>query len=162
MKKSLTIKSKINLLSLLYFLLAMTGCQNPDATPAPSLNEHEAITEVLSRQESAWNNGDIHEFMTSYWNSDSLRFASGGTIRRGWNETMERYLATYPDTTTMGQLTFTLHDIQVLSPSSAMVFGGYALKRAEEIGDLNGLFTLILKKMDGQWIIVHDHTSAGN
>ena len=164
MKKSLTRKSKINISPLLYFFIFMIGCQNPSVPPNTFASEQEqvAIAEVLDKQERAWNNGDIEEFMTTYWKSDSLRFASGGTIRHGWDETMARYLATYPDKDAMGQLSFTLHDIQMLSSTHAMVFGGYALQRTEALGDLNGLFTLLLKKKEGQWIIVHDHTSAGN
>ena len=164
MKKSPAKKAKNNVPLLFYMLIFIMGCQNASEQPRPFDIEQEqaAIAEVLNIQESAWNNGDINVFMTTYWKSDSLRFASGGTIRYGWDETMERYLTTYPDKDAMGQLTFTLHDIQLLSSSNAMVFGGYALKRTQELGDLNGLFTLILKKLDGQWIIVHDHTSAGN
>ena len=140
-----------------------TGCNiSPDRSNLFNTEaEVTAISNVLDIQEKAWNDGDIDLFMTTYWQSDSLRFASGGTIRNGWNETLERYKTTYPDKSAMGKLTFSLHSIDLMSPVSAMVFGGYHLQRNEELGDLHGLFTLILEKKAGKWIIVHDHTSAG-
>ena len=66
----------------------------------------QAFANLLDAQVAAWNRGDIQGFMQGYWQSDSLRFASGGTVRRGWDDTLARYLSTYPDRSAMGQLAF--------------------------------------------------------
>ena len=140
------------------------GCQPPERTvPAgvPLETDRLTIQRVLDDQVEAWNAGDIEQFMEGYWRSDSLRFASGGNERRGWNTTLERYLDTYPNRAAMGQLTFEDLDIRRLAPTWARVFGRYRLKRDEDLGDLTGLFTLIFEKREGIWVIVHDHTSAG-
>lgn len=116
------------------------------------------IRTVMARQQEAWNRGDIDAFMQDYWNSDSLTFASSGTVRNGWNETIARYKSSYPDRATMGNLTFTLFDIRVFSPREAFVFGRFELKR--ESDRPSGFFTLLFRNFSGDWKIVFDHTSS--
>ncbi len=118
-----------------------------------------AIKQVLAAQSAAWNRGDIDAFMQGYWKSDELRFASGGTITYGWQTTLERYKNHYPDKATMGTLAFTIQDVNVLSPSAAVVFGRWELTREKD--KPWGLFTLTFRKIDGAWVIVSDHTSSG-
>ena len=122
--------------------------------------EEQAIRSLLDTQVQDWNAADIDAFMQGYWASDSLRFASGNAFRQGWQETLERYKASYPDKAAMGQLNFELYEVNVLSHDAATVFGRFHLKREESLGDLTGLFTLIFRKQGEKWLIVHDHTSS--
>lgn len=131
-----------------------------EAAPAEAAADIAAIRAVLQQQEQAWNRGDIDAFMQSYLQTDSLRFASGGTEHRGWDATLARYHRTYPDRAAMGTLTFELRDVRLLAPRWAVVFGGYQLERAEDRP--HGLFTLLFEKRPEGWVIVHDHTSAGS
>jgi ketosteroid isomerase-like protein len=117
------------------------------------------IRDALATQVTAWNRGDIPGFMETYWKSDALRFASGGTVTRGWRPTLERYLQRYPDRTAMGTLAFGELEVTVLAPDAAVVFGRWELTRAQD--KPRGLFTLIWRKIDGAWVIVSDHTSSG-
>lgn len=149
---------------LLALAATLAACQSsplPAASEIPVEKDLAAIQKVLEDQVTAWNEGDIHAFMKSYWASDSLRFASGGSERRGWQTTLERYLTTYPTKEAMGHLTFKDLDMRRLSGNWATVFGRYHLKRDESLGDLTGLFTLLFEKRPEGWVIVHDHTSAG-
>ncbi len=130
----------------------------PEESEAASL---EAIQTLLNKQVDAWNAGDIPAFMEGYWESDSLRFASGGSVRRGYDETLQRYFSSYPDKAAMGFLAFEDLEMRRLSPQWTTVFGRFRLKREAPLDDLTGLFTLIFEKRDGEWIIVSDHTSAG-
>ncbi|MBX2821292.1 MAG: nuclear transport factor 2 family protein [Rhodothermaceae bacterium] len=149
------------LIAFLVCLFVCLGCTET-VQPPPINTQAEAsqIRALLDAQVGDWNAGDIEAFMQSYWKSDSLRFASGNGVREGWQETLERYKTTYPDKANMGELTFELYDVSVLSASAATVFGRFNLKREAPLEDLTGLFTLILRKKDGVWVIVHDHTSA--
>lgn len=45
----------------------------------------------------------------------------------------------------------------MLGPSSALVLGDWHLKLDAESSD--GNFTLVLRKIDGDWKIIHDHSS---
>ncbi len=116
------------------------------------------IKDVLAAQSAAWNRGDIDAFMEGYAKTAELRFASGGNVTRGWQETLARYKARYRDRAAMGALTFSDLEVTVLSPDAATVFGRWQLHTDK--GEPNGLFTLLFRKTDAGWRIVADHTSA--
>lgn len=118
------------------------------------------VCDLLERQETAWNAGDIHGFMAGYWRSEALRFASGGTVTTGWEATLQRYLERYDSQAAMGELDFTGVDVQQLSGDSAIAFGRWQLFR--ETDAPAGLFTLIFRRIEGEWVIVHDHTSSAD
>lgn len=118
------------------------------------------IHALLNEQVSAWNRGDIPGFMGAYEKSEKLRFASGGTITHGWQPTLDRYLKRYPDKATMGTLAFTVHEVELLAPDAALVFGKWELTRAAD--KPWGLFTLVLRKRPAGWRIVSDHTSSAD
>jgi len=116
-----------------------------------------AILDVMSKQEAAWNAGNLEEFMTGYWKSDSLKFIGSSGLTYGWQQTLDRYKKSYPNQAAMGKLTFTILSVEKLSAKSAFVIGKWHLKRAEDAP--NGHFTLLWKKIDGRWVIVADHSS---
>lgn len=116
------------------------------------------IRTVLMNQQDAWNEGDIEGFMEGYWRSDSLRFASGGSVQNGWKQTLDRYHNVYPDKATMGVLTFTLYSVDLISEDHAFVFGRYELNREKD--HPTGLFTLLFRHFDDGWKVIFDHTSA--
>jgi ketosteroid isomerase-like protein len=119
-----------------------------------------SIRAVLEAQVKAWNIGNIDEFMQGYWQSDSLRFASGGSVKRGWKITLDRYKKGYPDKAAMGTLAFTELEMTMLSADAALVFGKWELTREKD--KPGGLFTLTFRKTPQGWKIIHDHTSSGN
>ncbi len=121
------------------------------------LNDGASIREVLNSQLVAWNSGNVDNFMKGYWNNDSLMFIGKSGITYGWQKTLDNYKRGYPDTTAMGKLTFNLLEFKPLSSIYYFVAGKWLLQRS--IGNLKGYFTLLFKKINGQWFIVADHTS---
>ena len=126
--------------------------------PQAHANPAQAIKQVMANQQDAWNKGDLKAFMAGYWHSDKLRFASGNSYRHGWQTTLDNYIKGYPDRATMGHLTFDIIEIETLSADVALVFGHWQL--ATEKGLPQGLFTLVFRKINGQWLITRDHTSS--
>ena len=118
------------------------------------------IRVVLDRQVVDWNSGDVEAYMQGYVKGDGLRFASGGNIEAGWQPTLDRYLKRYPDRSAMGLLETENLEIQVIDKDDAIVFGTWELIRE---GDRpRGLYTLHMKKIKGEWVVVSDHTSSAN
>ncbi len=115
------------------------------------------IEAVLAAQAVTWNRGDIDEFMKSYWNSDQLTFSSGGETTRGWTNTRDRYRKRYSTREQMGQLRFSDLETTLLGDSAVLVLGRWRL--THEITSVGGNFSLILRRIDGKWLIIHDHTS---
>ena len=116
-----------------------------------------AIHSVMDEQVKAWNNGDINAFMQTYWKSDSLLFVGSKGPTYGWQTTLDNYKKRYPDTIAMGKLDFEILEIKLLSAEYGFVLGKWHLART--IGDIGGHFTLLFRKIHGQWYIIADHTS---
>lgn len=116
-----------------------------------------AIRKALNEQLNAWNNGDIPRFMQTYWQSDSLMFIGKSGVTYGWQATMDNYKKGYPDTAAMGKLDFKLLEFKPISPDYYFVVGKWHLKRS--IGDVGGHFTLLFRRIKGQWMIIADHSS---
>ncbi len=144
---------KIITLIIVFFITVPLLAQNTDQS------KHQ-IRLVIDRQVSEWNSGNIDSFMVGYKQFDSLRFASGGSVTYGWKNMLDRYKKSYPTKEKMGVLTFSQISIELISPDAALVFGTWSLKRT--IDTPRGLFTLLFKHTNGEWRIVHDHTSSGN
>lgn len=115
------------------------------------------ILDVLETQDQAWNRGDLFGFMETYWNNDSLMFIGKSGVTYGWNNTLKNYQRGYPDTAAMGKLKFTLIRMEKQSCKKYVVVGKWQLFRTA--GNLQGHFTLLMRKIKGKWKIVADHSS---
>jgi ketosteroid isomerase-like protein len=115
------------------------------------------ITAVLTKQQEAWNRGDVATFMEGYWNSPDVTFAGSSGITRGWQPVMDRYRMNYPDQKAMGHLDFSDLEVHPFGKDAALVLGRWHLKR--DAGELGGIFTLVFQQFPEGWRIVHDHTS---
>jgi uncharacterized protein (TIGR02246 family) len=125
---------------------------------AQNTSDKQAIRQVLESQTGSWNKGDLQTFMQSYWKSDSLKFIGKNGVVYGWQNTLDRYLKTYPDEASRGTLRFEIISIDMLGKDAAFVIGKFFLARPEK-GDANGHFSLLWRKINGKWLIVADHSS---
>ncbi len=133
---------------LLFCIVVITGHAQSDV---------QKIRAVMGQQTTAWNQGNLEAFMDTYWKSDSLLFVGKKGAAYGWQQTLDNYRKSYPSKDEMGQLQFTLLKIQPLGTGFYNVVGKWQLSR--KMGDLNGHFTLIFKKIGGGWKIIQDHSS---
>jgi ketosteroid isomerase-like protein len=115
---------------------------------------------ILTQQAAAWNRGDIDAFMEHYWKSEQLAFSSGGHTTRGWQMTKDNYKRRYPTRERMGHLTFDGLEVTPLGDAAALMLGRWHLDR--DPAPVGGNFSLIFRRIDGRWVIVHDHTSVRN
>ena len=115
------------------------------------------LKSIVEKQATSWNRGDIPAFMEAYWHNEQLTFSSGGKTTRGWEATRDRYIKKYPDKQTMGMLKFTELEVQSLDDGAALMLGRWHLTRDQPAG---GNFSLVWQKLDGKWMIVHDHSSS--
>jgi hypothetical protein len=119
--------------------------------------DEKAVRDLLARQNEAWNRGDLEGFMHGYWKSDSLMFVGKSGVTYGWQSTLNNYKKGYPDTAAMGKLYFTIIRVKQLSKRYQFVVGKWQLKRS--IGDVGGHFNLLFEKINGEWVIITDHSS---
>lgn len=148
---------------LLVFTLSMLaiGCsqqqEQETVNTSSSSDEIANIKAVLNTQAAHWNDGDIEGYMQGYWNNDSLLFIGRGGPGYGYQNTLERYKKGYPDKAAMGHLTFSELSFNRLSSDYYHVIGKYQLAR--DSNDASGYFTLLFRKINGEWVIVADHSS---
>ena len=116
------------------------------------------IRAVIQAQQDAWNQGDIDGFMNGYARARSTVFVSEDSVSRGWQIVRDRYKKKYSDRAKMGRLSFSDLEITPLGNNAAVVLGRWKLKRAHD--QPHGRFTLIFRRTNDDWRIVHDHTSA--
>lgn len=116
-----------------------------------------SIESLLQRQTDAWNKGDLEGFMQTYWRSDSLMFVGKNGPSYGWQTTLDHYRKSYPDTAAMGKLHFDLLETRYLARDVYFVVGKWHLQRS--VGNLDGSFTLVIRRIKGEWKIIADHSS---
>ena len=138
---------------LLYCLLLL-----PTLLFAQTNKDESDIKSVLNTQITLWNAGDVKGFMEYYEKSPNLKFIGKSGVVAGWKATLERYLKSYPNRETMGTLDFDIQEIDVTEGKTAWVLGKWHLTRPK-VGDAGGYFTLLMKKVNGKWLVVRDHTS---
>lgn len=133
--------------------IEQTPTQSP---PSSSQTPEETIRQVIGNQAEAWNQGDFDGFMQAYWKDETLTVTNGGETTTGWDAAYANYRQTFPQTE-MGHIEFTDLNIEMVGDESAIVMG----KRNHNLPkkNLKGTFSLVLKKFDNQWKIIHDHTS---
>ncbi|HYF32053.1 MAG TPA: nuclear transport factor 2 family protein [Chitinophagaceae bacterium] len=119
--------------------------------------DKQQILSILQRQTQDWNRGSIDRFMVGYWNNDSLMFIGQSGVTYGYDKTLANYKKNYSDTAQMGKLSFEILHVKRLSPEYYFVVGKWYLKRS--VGDLNGHYNLLFRKINGEWVIVADHSS---
>ena len=115
------------------------------------------IINVLKAQEKAWSKHDLEGYMQGYWKSDSLKFYGSSGLTYGWDKTLANYKKGYPTPDHSGILKFKVNDISKIEKESYYIMGEYHLTR--KIGNANGIFMIIFRKIDGEWKIVADTSS---
>ena len=116
-----------------------------------------AIRHMLIDQVAAWNSGSIDGYMKGYWDSDSMLFIGSKGPRYGYEATLKRYKEAYPDAAHMGKLTTHIKSMERLSDDYFFIVGTWALAR--KAGDVDGSYTLLVRRIKGEWVIVCDHSS---
>jgi len=137
------------------FIILLFSCGSHQNTQEDTFETAKmAIQKVMNDQEIAWNNHDLEGFMQGYWESDALKFYGSSGLTKGWEKTLANYKKGYPTKAESGTLKFIINDISKIEGNNYWVMGEYHLKRS--IGDANGVFMIIFKKINGEWKIVAD------
>ncbi|MFI5451028.1 YybH family protein [Pedobacter sp. UC225_61] len=138
-------------------LIVLLICLFSLQTQAQKVNDKQEILNLLEKQRTDWNRGDVEAFMQGYWKNDSLLFVGKSGATYGWQKTLDNYKKGYPDKAAMGFLTFGIKKVELFTKDRAFVLGSWNVK--QEKNELKGYFTLLLRKINGAWKVVVDHSS---
>lgn len=139
-----------------FLLITCVAFLLPVVCAAQSADE-KAVRQILADQTTAWNAGNIDDFMKGYWDNDSLMFVGKNGVTYGYQNTLNNYKKNYGTADLMGTLTFNLIKVERLSPEYFFVVGKWHLKR--NAGDVSGHYNLLFRKIKGKWVIIADHSS---
>ena len=141
---------------LVPLLVCTTACARLQSRGDPAAE----VRAVWTAQVEAWNRGDLDGFMIGYWNSPDLVFFSNKTETRGWQQTLDRYRATYKaEGRQMGALDFPQLEFKVLGPEAVLARGQWRL-RMPDGKESTGMTSVTFQKRPEGWRIVHDHSSS--
>ena len=142
----------MRILMLLIVLICLSSCKQS----VSEADDIAAIKKVLQVQEEAWSNNDLEGFMQGYVQSDSLPYFGSGGVTYGWQNMLNRYEERYPTKADTGKLVFSIANISRIEDDAYWVMGEYHLTR--EVGDANGTFMIVFKRINGEWKVVGDHS----
>ena len=121
-------------------------------------DDHKRISTLFESGCAAWNRGDIDGYLSDYWHSDKVRWVSEGKVSYGFEAIASAFKARFDSPENMGKLEVADLEIQLLSESDALVFGAWT--QTTRTARRTGVFTVHLKKIDGEWLVVSDHSST--
>lgn len=119
--------------------------------------DEQKILSILDKQTQSWNRGDFDGFMKGYLESDSLMYIGKSGVTYGFTATLNSYKRNYAGSDKMGQLRFEILHLKKLGKKHYLVVGKWFLKR--NAGDVGGHYTLTFEKINGEWVIIADHSS---
>lgn len=140
--------------------ICLAGCSTPSsaAVTATEQAEKQAILNLISRMEAAWNRGDFRGYMEGFANPDVV-FVSKGRFQQGWQGTLDHYIRDYGGSPERrGKLHFFDIRIEMLAPDAAQLISRYKLDRPT--GAQDGINTRLMRKRDGKWVIALNHVSS--
>lgn len=145
-------------------LLATAGCWI-ETSPPEEGGEEEGVDvaaragELLGESARAWNAGDLEGFLTPYLDSPSTTYVGEGGLRRGTDSIRARFAPLFRPGAERDSLRFEKISVRRLGGNHALVTARWVLHREGRVSE-SGPFTLVLRRTDDGWRIVHDHSSS--
>lgn len=146
--------------NIFYLLILMTTLLAACSQPKPKPVDFSEIEKVLDGQIAEWQKGNIDGFMAGYWHSDSLQFITSRGIKKSYDSVSNNYKKHYDTPEKRGFLTFRNLQFQTLDQANEIVHctGRWHIAANENEAEKSGVFSLIFKKINGEWKIIIDHT----
>lgn len=119
---------------------------------------------MLQQAAASWNRGDLDAFMTDYMPGDATTFIGSRGLLRGPAAIRDVYASSYfRPGAIRDSLAFEIHDVDVIAADAVHVIAWYVLTRRTSAGadsvTSRGPTSLLMKRHEGRWRIVHDHSS---
>lgn len=117
------------------------------------------IRAMLDSSAAGWNAGDLEAFLSVYLPTAQTTYVGGSGVRVGYPAIRRRYAPLFREGADRDSLRF--EDLRVRAVTDRVAVGVATWVLHEE-GTVTGSgpFTLVLRRSDGGWRIVHDHSSS--
>ena len=149
-------------------LAGLTGCvfvagntSNWPASPSDTqLTEARSqISAMMNQSARDWTMGDLNRFMEdSYEAGSATTFVTPDGVIHGRNAIRDRYAPRFAPGMRHDSLSFENLEVDLLTPDIANVIAYYRLSRGDSTV-AHGPTSLVMRRRDGAWRIIHDHSS---
>ena len=143
-----------------------SSCRRTSERPAagvvnasPRIGEEVAraeICQMMDRGAAAWNRGDLESFMDDY--TDSATYVGSRGLLHGRTAIAAHYAGRFAPGATRDSLSFRGLDVRLVAPELTQVIATYVLTRGDSVTAM-GPTSLLMRRVDGRWRILHDHSS---
>jgi limonene-1,2-epoxide hydrolase len=120
----------------------------------------EELLAFLKKLREDWNGGDMQAYLDAYWDDESMVLVSNGRVIVGKQAMTDLFTSTWPSVEKMGTFTTENEHVALLSHDEAIISGEFTHVFPHLTVD--AAFTHVMKRIDGQWKIVNEHTSRKN
>jgi uncharacterized protein (TIGR02246 family) len=139
--------------------LALAACVHVAVVRRPVSDAAEAragVAAMLEHGAGAWNRGDLDGFISDY--VPDATFVTGRGVVRGVAAIRERYAPRFGPGGMRDSLFFRDIEVDLLGPAVANAVAFYVLMRGDSVTS-TGPTSLVVRRVEGRWRIVHDHSS---
>ncbi len=117
-----------------------------------------SILKNFEQQAACWNAADLVCYMKAYASIPAIQTISRAGVTKGYDAILAQYRQYFP-TDRMGTLTFDKFQFTRISPKYYYVVGRFNLKFRQQTDVHQGYFSVLMKKIKGDWYILSDHSS---
>jgi uncharacterized protein (TIGR02246 family) len=139
----------------------LVACAKSAATPVP-LSVTEAaraeIAAMMDRSARDWNRGDLDAFMADYLPGPGTTYIGRNGVLHGVEAIRAVYAPRFGPGGVRDSLSFERLEVDVVAPDVANAIAYYVLARGDSV-TARGPTSLVMRRLDGRWRIVHDHSS---
>ena len=118
----------------------------------------QAVRDAFEQWSTAWNNGDLEGYLAGYHDADDIRWVRDTRIVRGKTDIAAMYRSSFSTPEQMGHLALTHLEVTPVGDADAVVFGTIEYTVNDQRS--TAAFTAHLRKIDGAWLILSDHTAG--
>ena len=125
----------------------------------PRVGEEVARAEIcamMDRGAASWNRGDLETFVDDY--TDSATYVGSRGLLHGRTAIAAHYAPRFAVGATRDSLSFRGIEVRLVAEELAQVVATYVLTRGDSVTGM-GPTSLLMRRVDGRWRILHDHSS---
>jgi uncharacterized protein (TIGR02246 family) len=140
-----------------WFSLARLAVKPAATTQDPAMVRRE-IFAVLDHGAGAWDAGNLDEFISDYLPDSGTTFITSTRVLHGVDAIRAVYAARFSPGAQRDSLHFQDVEVDLLAPDVVNTIAWYVLTRGDSIV-ARGPTSLVMRRVNGRWRIVHDHSS---
>lgn len=116
------------------------------------------IVAMMQHSAQSWNAGNLDAFVNDYEADTTTTFIGRTGVVRGRAAIREVYAPRFGPGRVRDSLSFENTTVDLMAPDIANVISYYRLIRSDSTTS-HGPTSLVMRRRDGRWRIVHDHSS---